>query len=528
MGGAGVTAAAAGMAVAGLGAGSGVAVLVRRVVPGEDPWWPPGVVTAAAFAALWLRLQASPQLPALCYLVAVGVPLAFIDARATVNDTMNHHATSVARVAKMRREGQQAQVHFRRWSGEGSIAMQLQRRAGDPARTPETIASAAGKWSNVAMLAPHEDPGVFASLPRGERRQAARRGRLRFRIGSGPAAAHIELPVVIHRMLPADADITGIRVTRRVQAGKPQVHVCVSARIREVPRRVEGTLPGVHCGWRALPDGALRVAVIAGAGQPPEGLAGVARAHGDWAELIIPPQWRDTQARAEKIRSRRGQSMDALRARLLAWLEQHLGARPWMNPCGTMARWRSPAPFAALAIDVRRYGALGLACCGEDPASAAAMSADLEAWRQDKHLWHMEAGQRSRLLRRRDEMWRRTAAWVTADAAVVAMDEWEVAPLARRPGLTEEDDPQARAARANRVLASPGYLRQAIRVAASALGATVTEPQTTSATVHHVCGTPLDRAQRMKQVMVLCPACNVMVDQDWTALQVLLAAARER
>jgi prepilin signal peptidase PulO-like enzyme (type II secretory pathway) len=81
MGGAGVTAAAAGMAVAGLGAGSAVAVLARRVVPGADPWWPPGVVTAVAFAALWLRLQASPLLPALCYLAAVGVPLAFIDAR---------------------------------------------------------------------------------------------------------------------------------------------------------------------------------------------------------------------------------------------------------------------------------------------------------------------------------------------------------------------------------------------------------------------------------------------------------------
>jgi prepilin signal peptidase PulO-like enzyme (type II secretory pathway) len=81
MGGAGVTAAATGMAVAGMGAGSGVAILARRVVPGHDPWWPPGAVTAAVFTALWLRWQASPLLPALCYLAAVGVPLAFVDAR---------------------------------------------------------------------------------------------------------------------------------------------------------------------------------------------------------------------------------------------------------------------------------------------------------------------------------------------------------------------------------------------------------------------------------------------------------------
>src|SRR5260370_41032515 len=80
MGGAG-WAAAAGMAVAGLGAGSGVAILARRIVPGEEPWWPPGLVTAAAFSGLALRFGASPLLPALCYLVAVGRPLAVLDAR---------------------------------------------------------------------------------------------------------------------------------------------------------------------------------------------------------------------------------------------------------------------------------------------------------------------------------------------------------------------------------------------------------------------------------------------------------------
>jgi prepilin signal peptidase PulO-like enzyme (type II secretory pathway) len=80
MGGAG-WAAAAGMAAAGLGAGSGVMLLSRRVVPGEDAWLPAGLVSAATFAALWLRFGASPLVPALCCLAAAGVPLAFIDGR---------------------------------------------------------------------------------------------------------------------------------------------------------------------------------------------------------------------------------------------------------------------------------------------------------------------------------------------------------------------------------------------------------------------------------------------------------------
>src|SRR5260370_17727033 len=80
MGGAG-WAAAAGMAVAGLGAGCGVTIVARRIVPGDEPWWPPGRVRAPALGGLWLGFGASPLLPAFCCLVAVGVPLAFIDAR---------------------------------------------------------------------------------------------------------------------------------------------------------------------------------------------------------------------------------------------------------------------------------------------------------------------------------------------------------------------------------------------------------------------------------------------------------------
>lgn len=55
-------------------------LLARRAVPGDDPWWPPALVTAVAFAGLWLRLGPSPLVPAFCFLAAVGVPLAFIDA----------------------------------------------------------------------------------------------------------------------------------------------------------------------------------------------------------------------------------------------------------------------------------------------------------------------------------------------------------------------------------------------------------------------------------------------------------------
>jgi hypothetical protein len=446
---------------------------------------------------------------------------------ATVNDVTDHHSVSVQQVAAKRKAGLPAQVRFRRWRGEGTLAVQLQRQAGDPARDPEMIASAGGKWRNVAALGPHAGPDDFAALPRGERRAAARRGVLRFRIGSGAAAATVTVPVVIHRMLPAGADITGMRITRRVLAGKPEVTVSVSARVPAPLPRTEGSLAAVHAGWRALPDGALRVAVVAGAGTPPAGLAApgrdqVARDHGGWAELVIPAGWRSIQARDEKLRGRRDGNLNVLRAWLLAWLAgQPEWCRRAADPDGTLASWRSPARFARLARSVAADGVPPA-----DPGWAEAYR-QLAAWyRQDLHLREWECCERDQLTRMRDEAWRRAAAWITGGAALVVMDEWQVAPLARRPDVTGEDDPQARAARANRFLAAPGALLSAIRGAAGRRGVTVTEPGAEGAAAHYACGTPLDAAQRMAQVMVWCSRCGVMVDQDWNALQVLLAAAR--
>lgn len=77
----GVPWAVPGLLAAGFGAGAGVAVLARRAVSGDDRWWPPALVTAAAFAGFWIRLGPGPLLPAFLLLAAVGVPLAFIDAR---------------------------------------------------------------------------------------------------------------------------------------------------------------------------------------------------------------------------------------------------------------------------------------------------------------------------------------------------------------------------------------------------------------------------------------------------------------
>ncbi|HEY2507669.1 MAG TPA: A24 family peptidase [Streptosporangiaceae bacterium] len=81
------SAAAVGMAAAGFAIGGGAMLLASRAVRdhrdlGSAPsTWPAAAMSAALFAALWLRFGPSSVLPALCYLAAIGPALAVIDAR---------------------------------------------------------------------------------------------------------------------------------------------------------------------------------------------------------------------------------------------------------------------------------------------------------------------------------------------------------------------------------------------------------------------------------------------------------------
>ncbi|HEX7106236.1 MAG TPA: hypothetical protein VF218_09735, partial [Acidothermaceae bacterium] len=150
---------------------------------------------------------------------------------ATYNDVVAGHDTAVRRVAEIRKQGRPANMRFRRWTGEGTLTVQLQRQAGDPPRTPATLADpAVSRWRNVAVLTPSHDPAVWETMTRGQRRRAAR-GTLRFRIGSGAAKDVVSIPVIVHRPIHPDADITMIRITRRRVGPKWRVWVSVVARV---------------------------------------------------------------------------------------------------------------------------------------------------------------------------------------------------------------------------------------------------------------------------------------------------------
>lgn len=428
---------------------------------------------------------------------------------ATINDVVAHHETAVKAVAAKRKNGQPAQMRFSRWSAEGTLTAQLQRGANDPPRTPALLANPKGRYYNVAALTPALDPTAFTALTRAEQRRAGA-GRLRMRIGSGEYASWLDLPVRVHRSIPVDGDITLIRLTRRTVAGQAHVSVSVTVKLQETPKQTSGPLVGVHVGWRSLKDGGLRIAAIAGAPTDTRNVQDVIRQHDGWAELVLPARWRQLQSRFEATAGQRDRNMDVIRASLLEWAKTH----PDREDLEHLARWRSPRRFVALALRWRE----------EPPEDSEAIVAELEAWRrQDKHLWAWEANERDTLLGQRKDAWRRVAAWLATDAAVIVIDSWKID--ARRPPTESEDTEQERAARANRVLASPADLRNLIKIAANNRGVEVHE-EIPHSTHHLACGSTFDAGQQRDQIMVWCSTCHLMVDQDVNAVEQLMRAVQ--
>lgn len=430
---------------------------------------------------------------------------------ATWNEVVAHHETARKQIAQKRKNGLPADLRFRRWDGTGTLAVQLQRETGSPARTPATIADPDGRWQNVAHLTPAHDPTHWAQLSRPEQRKA-RHGTFRWRIGSGEHATMVEMPVLVHRPIPPDADITMIRISRRILAGKPKVTISVIARIPSVPQRVRGQIAAVHTGWRVLPDDSLRVAIIDAPhlAPPPAGCAHVVRWHDGWGEVIVPPSWRHVWERTSQVRSQRDRNLDVARRETIEWLAAHPDIEwPDSIDLARIGTWRSPGRFVHLAWTAAET-------VGAEPLAEL-----LSPWqRQDRHLWQWEANERDQIIGRRDDAWRNIAAWITSgDTVAVAIDEWAI--QRRKPAVEVEDPERDRHARSNAVIASPGRLRETIRNAAAARGVHVTGRADPSH-AHLDCGHDLDLDEG---IMARCPACDTMVDQDRNAAAQLRASA---
>lgn len=428
---------------------------------------------------------------------------------AVFNQVVRHHRTACERIAAARAAGRPAQLRHHRWQGAATLAVQLQHGAGDPPATAQLLASGEGKWRNVLQLRPGPDGSV--------------RGTARMRIG--PSC--VDIPVTLHRSLPAGADVSGAELVVRRVGSDTRAAVHVTCRVPDpAPRDPQGRpVIAVHLGWRRERGGGIRVATWRASMPvtvPSSGpVAQVVRADTDrTGTIVLPAAWSARLAAADGHRSERDRRLNLARDALVGHLREvpPVEGDGWPSAVD-VARWRSPARFAALAIRHR----------DAPPPGREAALADLERWRVwDKRRWNAEAHGRDGVIGRRRDAYAVAAAWVTRVAGRVVVDDMSVAEVAPRsaPGLDAAPTAMEAAAGSQRVHAAPGWLRGRLRATCAREGVeVVTVPHEGITRTHYRCGhvNPADHDYTRR--LVACLGCGAQYDQDRSATLMVLAAS---
>lgn len=443
---------------------------------------------------------------------------------ATFNAVLEHHKTAVKMLNQKRAQGRPAQLRFHRWDGTGTIAVQLQRAADAPPRTPATIADPTGRWANVLMLPWHDPDGPWSTMTRAEQRRA---GRIEARIRCGSSAGSpvwITVPLQAHRFLPADADITWAQLTLTRTAGHIKARLAITAKVADpqpVPHN-KATV-AVHLGWRRTDTG-TRVATWR-ADTPltiPEHLRAVVTADRDRlaGTIVLPDSIIVRLDRHAETASVRALSLDSVRSKVADWLSEH-GPVPYRGSqigAADVMRWRSPARFAALAAEWRTA----------PPSDGAAIAGVLEMWRSaDRKLWESSEHGRSRALGHRNDIYRQIAAAIVAQAAAVVVDDTNIAAISyaavERSDLP--NDTQTAIDR-RRTHAAPGMLREALSAAATRDAVPVHTVNAAGLTrIHARCGHENPADDRYLTRPVPCDGCGATYDPDSSATWLMLQRA---
>lgn len=369
---------------------------------------------------------------------------------------------------------------FQRWDGSGQVSVQLQGGA--------TIAEVTS-GTDTRLRWPAYVEGT----------RKAKRTELTMRVGSDEKGRPVwsRWPMVYHRPLPDGAIVKRVIVTLRMRGPREEwsCEVTLDTAACTLRPTAPETSVAVHVGWRS-DDGGIRVATWRGS----DGASGT---------IVCPDRVRSGLAKSESLRSIRDRNLDELRARMVSdretWPE-------WLREQTTsLHQWRSPARFAALA---RRWKAHGVEA--EHTESYGA----LEAWRyNDVHLWRWEHDQRLSSERYRREVYRIAAAQLAARYRRLILSDTNWAELAAVPEAGDGAPALRDEARAQRVVAAPSRLVEAL---VSAMGETVYVSATDITRTCRSCGA-IEDGEGFERA---CSACGVVRDVDEAAAATMLDRER--
>jgi len=336
---------------------------------------------------------------------------------------------------------------------------------------------------------------------------------------------HIDVPFYMHRQPPPTARVVMARLVRKRIADCYEYHLCITVDEPPAPKR-SGTAAGVDLGWRRLPDGAVRVAYVAGE----DGAKGA---------LAVPQSTLDRLAHAERLQGIRDSALEGIRSDFVAWAKPLLGnpalpdfvaaalAGDREHGIPPLASWRSPRRFARLTGQLVRWAA-------DHPNQAAALP-DWPAWnrriqswnRQDKPLWRTLSFLRVKAIAHRNEQYRIFAKRLAERYAYIVLEDMDIQDMNRKPQAEQAPETSQQKLRHLARAAAPAAVRSAIENASWRWGSTFVKVDPANTTRRHApCGNLVEQ-NYAESVMVYCPECKVWYDQDENAAVNLLLRIRE-
>lgn len=255
--------------------------------------------------------------------------------------------------------------------------------------------------------------------------------------------------------IPPGSIVTAVRASRRRNGRHFSVSVSVTYWTPKPAPALDLPPLAMSVGWSKV-DGAIRVARVSGVMLPPITPPHDLLTYG-WMfpdgnggyDIEVPKRLLARMDATESIRAFRGQELERVRP----MLAQETGRPAWAA--------------AARSYEKVHRAVLGLGLPPEH---------DLSKWRrEDAHHWDYEAGQRAQLLARRDDAWKKVAAWIASQGRpVIVFNKPAVAAIKKKKA---DDGFAAERGRKNIQQAGPAELVHLVKLACSLRGISVTEEQ---------------------------------------------------
>lgn len=327
--------------------------------------------------------------------------------------------------------------------------------------------------------------------------------------------------VTIHdgmEILP-NAPLKTIIAKREVRAGAPNwfmVFMFVDPDAEHDDKPLPPKAVGIDFGWRVVRDRewgdqtGLRVATVAGS-------------DGERRHITIPPELIARFAWADRLRGELDASANDFWTRTSPLLTdaalESMSEDEWLRVLvGKARRAKRPYPSLMLAL---------AAAHNKTPALGEKENARMQAWARAAHRKNVAVfGARRRAMEHRKHIYHNEAARLVREHGLLAVKDTDLAQLARlvNPDGTETELNER--ARANRFIASPSELRNAIRMAAQRERRELVDVDPTNTTVTcaqcgHVHTGPIT------DLVFVCEGCAAVHDQDENSAAFCLKTAIE-